>query len=393
MRKILSFFLPAFLFASILSHLKNRELEYDKQNALQNAIQTKRSWINPVILQYQYNKSYTDGTFSATAKIYSVSVNQPIFKSGAIYYSIRYANLQKNYSLASLEIQKRALIKQAYDLVYEYKITNLNEEILKLQIQNAKINVKRKKEEFASGEADSSELDNAILNLNSLKLSLADLKISKKQIENSFANISDLNISEVKLPVFKAISKKEFLNDNLNYYMAKINAKMQKDLYKMQIGNQLFTVSLNGNYAYQKNETPLGYTNQHTYSFGFSVTLPLSVNAKPQIEQAKIAYLKSKISLMDKKRELINNFDFIVYQIKTLKRKLKIYDQNIKIYDNLIKNIKDSIKAGNATEDDLTVMENSRKVAVLNKKIIKLQIQQLLLDLYYQLSTVSFSNN
>jgi outer membrane protein TolC len=96
---------------------------------------------------------------------------------------------------------------------------------------------------------------------------------------------------------------------------------------------------------------------------------------------------------MDKKRELINNFDFIVYQIKTLKRKLKIYDQNIKIYDNLIKNIKDSIKAGNATEDDLTVMENSRKVAVLNKKIIKLQIQQLLLDLYYQLSTVSFSNN
>jgi outer membrane protein TolC len=394
LKKFLSFILPGLLFASVLSPLKNKEFKYDLQKTIQNAIQTKNSWINPIILQYQYNKSYNNGSANiSTQYLYSISINQPIFKTGAIYYSIKYAKVQKNYSLLQIELQKRALIKQAYDLAFDYKINELNEKILKLQIKNAKIDVKRKKEGFLSGTTDSSTLDNAILNLNSLKLSLADVKLSQEQIINSFKNISDMNISKVVLPHLKLISKKKYLKSNLSLFSQKLNEKINKYLYKMQIGNQLVTVSFNASYNYQKTKDFTGINKQHFYNFGFSVTLPLSINSKPAIEQSKISYLKSAVLYNDKKRELINNFNSIINQIKTLKYKIKIYSQNIKIYDNLIKNIKDSIKAGNATYEDLEIMQNSKEAAIINKKILSLQIQKLLLNLYYQLSGVSFSNS
>jgi len=57
----------------------------------------------------------------------------------------------------------------------------------------------------------------------------------------------------------------------------------------------------------------------------------------------------------------------------------------IKIYKDLISSIKDSIKVGNATMLDLTILKNSQKTNELNIKILELQKEKLLLNLYYKL--------
>jgi len=383
MRKIL-FFIPFFVYAGILSEIKQKEIDFDRLKTIKDSQETKKSWINPIIFQYSYQKDNTLGSVTTT-NLFSISINQPIFKSGAIYYSIKYANLAKKYNLDQVELQKRALIKKALDLVYDYKISKLNEKIVKLKIKNAKIDVKRKKEAFLSGSGDSSLLDNAILGLNSLKLSLEDIRTNINQIKYSFANLSDLNIDNVKLPHFKIISKDKFLNENIELNSQKIYKKIKNYLYKMQVGNQLLTVSFNGSYNYKETENKK-IDKQNYYIVGISASVPLDVNAKTKIEKTKIDYLKSQVLLQDKIKELLNNYKMTIEKINSLKNKLKIYDENVKIYNSLINSTQESIKAGTSTLLDLEVLQNSKMQAVLNKRIVELQKRALIkkaLDLVY----------
>ncbi len=387
--KKLFFLIPFFLYASILSDIKQNELNIDRLKSVKEAKETKRSWINPVMLQYLYQKDNISG-YQSTTNQFSISINQPIFKSGAIYYSIKYADILKKYKLKNLELQKRALIKQALDLAFDYKINLLNKKILDLKIKNAKIDVERKKEAFLSGTGDSSLLDNAILNLNNLKLSMQDVISSLIQIKSAFKNLSDVNIETVKLPYFNILSKSEYLNKNIELLTQKEFEKIKYYLYKMQLGNQLLTISFNGSYNYKKYENKRISDKQNYYTVGLSATLPIDMNAKTRVEKTKLDYLKSKYLFEDKKRALLNTFNMILAQINSLKKKIKIYKENIKIYDSLINSTKESIKAGSATQLDLEVLENSKMASFLEIKIINLKIQKNLLELYYKL--VSFSN-
>ncbi len=389
MRKLI-FLVPFLLQASILSDLKLKELNLDKEKSLKDAIETKRSWINPINLQYSYTKDNIQG-IQTTTQLYSISINQPIFKSGAIYYSIKYANVLKKYNLDQIELQKRNLIKQAYDFVYDYKVLKLQKEILIKNIENAKIDVLRKKEAFLNGIGNSSELDNAIIKLNSLKLNLEDINYQLSQIKNSFSTISSLNIEEVTLPKLKLIKQNEYLNNNIELKAQQKLKNIKSYLYKMQRGNQLLTISLNGSLNHKKFENKLLSDTQNYYTIGLSATLPISINAKTKIEKTKIDYLKSVLLIEDKKRQLRSEYNIALSQIKSLKNKINIYKENLSLYNNLIDSTLDSIKAGNATTLDLKVLNNSKMVDLINIKILKLKIQKTLFSLYYKL--ISYTNN
>jgi len=384
--------LPFLLFAnnSLLNDLKLKELNYDKQYSLQDAKDTSTSWINPIMLQYSFTKDNMLKSTDTYTKTFSISINQPVFKSGAIYYSIKYAAHSKAYNLLNIKLNRRALIKNALDIAYDYKITKINEEILKLNIENAKIDIKKKKEDFLNGVGDSTFLNNAVLNLNSLLLNLEDMKMNLDNLKYSFKNISSLNLDMLKLPVFKLINKNEYLKNNLELIKQKKFKEVKKDLYKMQIGNQLVSVNFNASLNWQdvnyKNNTPALQDNSlNYYRVGFSINMPISFNALNKIEKTKIDYLKSQILIADKKLSLANQYNSILRELKAYDRKIKIYQSNIKIYDDLISSTKDSIEAGNATVLDLKILQNSRKTMKLNIEILKLKKQKALLNLYYKL--------
>ena len=396
MKKYLFLLLPAFLLSdNLLNDLKQKELNLDKEQTIQESKDTEKSWINPIVLQYSYSKDNTLGDIKTVNKIYSISVNQPVFKSGAIYYSIKYANHLKKYNLINLELKKRDLIKQALDLAYDYKIAKLNQKIIYLNISNTKIDIKKKKEEFLNGVGDSTLLNNAVLELNNLKLTLEDIKSNLENLKYQFKNISSLDIDKIKLPVFKLLSEKKFINSNLELISQKKLKKVKYDLYKMQLGNQLLSVNLNGSLnwqktSYSKNTLQFQNSKNDYYRVGFSITLPISFNAVNKIQKSKIDYLKSQTLIEDKKIILKNMYKNILNQIKTIDKKIAIYKQNIKIYDDLINSTMDSITAGNATQLDLQILQNSRKTNFINIQILKLQKQKLLLSLYYKLQNVSF---
>jgi len=375
--------IPFLLNAGILNEYKQKELNLDKKLSIIEAKKTKKSWINPIIIQYQYSGNSANKDNFSHQQVFTISLNQPIFKSGAIYYSIKYANDLKSFNLTNLKLQRNALIKQALDLVYDYKITFLNKKILDLNIKNAEIDVKRKKVDYQKGTLDLTFLNNAILNLNNLKISLQNLNYNLEEIKSNFKNISSADIDKLNLNIFKIISQKEYLNKNLELKIAKKQIKINKDLHKMQIGDTLFSIFVNASWNYQKNDYPLKKENNY-YNAGIGISFPIDFTAKEKREKTKLNLLKSNIVFLDKKNQLKNEYLKIIKQINFLSKKIKIYKDNIKIYSELIKSTKDSIEAGNATLDDLQILQNSQKINFLNIKIIKLQIQKLLLNLYYK---------
>ena len=389
MKRVL-IFLPFVAWASLLSDLKLKEIDLDKKEAYHSSKETEKSWINPLMLTYSYSKDNSLGDIKTTNTLFSISVNQPVFKSGAIYYSLKYAKHLKSYTVLNIEKKKRELIKTAYDLAIDYKITKLNEKIILLNIKNAKIDIKKKKEDFLNGVGDSTFLNNAVLNFNSLKLSLEDIKLNLVNLKYSFKNLSSLDIEKVELPKFRLVTKNEFVNKNIDYLIEKKNKKVKKDLYKMQVGNQLLSVNLNASLNWQeidysKNTPQLNDVKTDFYRVGVSVTLPLSANALNKIEKSKVEYLKTELNAEDVKNTLINKYYNLVSQIKTLDNKIKIYRENIKIYDDLINSTIESITAGNATEDDLRILKNSQKTMKYNIEITKLKKEKIMLSLYYNL--------
>jgi len=387
--------IPFVLQAGILSSLQEQNLKIQKKESIQQSIQTEKSWINPIILQYTVSKTNSVKPNTQITDTFVVSINQPIFKSGAIYYSIKYAAMLKKYNLENLKLQRKTLIKNAYSLAIDYKINQLQKKIILLQIKNAKIDIKRKKEEYQNGTLDINFLNDALLSLNNLRLSLEDLEYSNQDIVYAFKNISDMDIKNVNVKLFKIIPKEEYIKNNLKLKLDRQQKRIKYDLYKMQVGNTLFSIFLNASLTYQKThftDQSLAFqdSKMNFYNIGFGVSLPLDISANNKIEAAKLQYLKSNIDILQTKRELINTYQKILKQIKYLNDKINIYKDNIKIYNSLIASTKDSIKAGNATLDDLKILQNSQQTNFLNIKILKLQIQKLLLDLYY--TTTFFGN-
>ena len=385
--------IPFFLNAGILSDLQNKTLDLQKNRIVEDSKATEKSWINPVIFQYTVNKDNRLENTKTTTKTFSVTLNQPVFKSGAIYYSIKYAKDSKNLNINNLILTKRKLIKTALDLAYDYKITKLNENIIKLQIKNALIDVKRKKEEYKNGTLDLTFLNNAIISLNSLKLSLEDIIQNLDNIRFNFKNISDADIEKINLNLFNIISLKKYLNSNIELLNKKLAQKVNKDLYKMQIGDVLLTVFVNASWNYQD----VSYSNsrynddkKNFYSVGAGVSVPFDFTAGNKIQKAKVNYLISKLDYLQKKRELENEYKNIFSNIISINKKMNIYKENIKLYDELIASTENNIKAGTATPDDLTILQNTREENILQIRILKLQIQKLLLNLYYKLQ--NFSN-
>jgi outer membrane protein TolC len=386
MKKLL-FIIPFLLNAQILSPLQQKLLDKDLNKAVVSGDKLKNSWINPIILQYKYNRSNQIESNIQTTNQFGVSINQPIFKSGAIWASVKYAKYLKNENLEKINLQKRTLIKQAYDILLNIHKINISIQKQKLLIKNANIDIQRKKEQYLSGILDSSFLDNAILNKNNLEVALEDLVFKKKELIDNFKTLSDLDYKSVALPHLELISKNKYLT-NLNLKIAKQNIKVKKALKGMNLGNSLVSVNFLANYTNidtKYSKQTLLYQNDisNFYNIGFSVTIPLDVNTPKTIQESKIDYLKSVLEYRDKVSQSISQYDTQIANIKAIDKKIDIYKNSIATYNSLIEATKNNIKAGTSTDLDLETLQNSKQINQLNIESLQIDKQSVLLELYY----------
>ena len=371
-----------------LSHLKEQELNLDKKTAITQAKKLRDSWINPINMSYLYQ---TGNQFpNQELKNFTISVNQPIFKSGGIWAAIKYANAKKIASLYGVRAKRKNLIFLVIELGYKYKKLLLQIKKQKLLIKNAYIDVEVKKDNYLHGLLDSTFLNSAIINKNRAKLALLELKSQKAQLLQNIKDLSDIDINTYELPRFSLIDKTKFLQNNILLKKSKEESKAA-NIYKfMNIARYLPTISVVANYNYQVMKGSLyfpGYSykdSYHTYGLRFSMPL-FDINSFKVIQEAKIAYLKSQNNYFQTKREKIDAYKSIIKQLKIVDEKIALTKEDKKLYEDLLKQTKALYKAGEKTRYDVETLKNSAQIKDLELKMYEYDKQLLLLKLYKEL--------
>ncbi len=371
-----------------LSNLKLQELNLSRQKALIEAKKLRDSWINPIQMSYLYQRG--DQFPNQRFENFTISVDQPIFKSGGIYKAITYAAAKKRESLLGVRLSKKELIAQVLELLYKRKKLLFQIKKQQLLTKNARLDVLMKKEQYLSNTLDSTFLDNAILQKNRNELALLELKQSLAQLDERLKSLSDIDPNAISLPTFSLLPQKRFLHSNLALKRADAAIAGAKDFYGMSIARYLPQVSLQASYNYQKMRGSLyfpGYSySDHFFVYGVRLSMPLfDINALKNIELAKIDLLKSKNSLAQLRREKRALFERIQRELALIAKKIELAKEDERLYAKLLEDTKERVEAGEKTLYDEEIMQNSLQTKRLDQKIYELDRQILLLQLYKEL--------
>lgn len=366
---------------SILSDTRKKSFELSIKQNKQNSKKLKKDWINPILLQYKKNL----GEDNKTGQVL-ISINQPIFQSGGIYQAIKYANSTYDYASLEVEQQRKELIKQALNILFNIKKIELNIKKAKLTLQNAKIDVNRKKEQVLNGFLDASYLDNALLTLNTTKHSLLNYKYQKKELINKFDSISSKEYTDFDLPTLKLFSKEEFFKNNIEIKKAKANISKKGNYSYMTMAKYL--PSINAYYTYSRyhdTNKDIKLSKQSEQNFGLTLNIPLDTRTLNDIESKKIDYLKSKLNLQNTIDDENNFFKTNLQKIDMLDERIKITQEDIEVYDSILSIINEEKEAELKTQSDLDTLQNSAKIKQYDKDIYKIDKQITLLDMYVKL--------
>ena len=391
---ILCSFVASVLYADELGDIlsKNKTLLFDYQYESNDLESDKlsNSWINPVRLQYR--KNYSTQFKDRTSKVgtFSVMIDQPIFRSGGIYYAIKYSDALRAANATEITLQKRKMIGDAVSILFNLKKTRLEQQKMKLLIKNDTIDIHQKRDSYNAGLLDSSFLDQAILKKSQDEASLLEMDLRLLELKQKFSLLSDKNPDTLRLPKLHLMNKERYRSENLELKKDILDAKKAAYNEKITWAKYLPTLSLQGQYI-DGDLNPL-FANpvirERYYNYGFSVSMPLDVNSFADIEVSKVNKLRAAVQVLDKKETIAQEYGWIYNSLHILDKKIHLAQKDEKVYQNLFRVTKNLEKAGEKTSLDSSIMQNSLQIRKIDQKIYKIDKQIQLLKLYIRMENV-----
>ncbi|MDD2640352.1 MAG: TolC family protein, partial [Arcobacteraceae bacterium] len=267
---------------AILSKERLELFQLSQEKAQEDAAKLKKDWINPITYKLSKTQKEDHNPLKST-----ISVNQPIFKSGGIYKAILYANSIEKYSHLDIELQKKSMIKDATTLLFEIHKINYTIKKQELLIANADLDVLRKREQVLNGISDTSFLDNAILDANTKKNTLAELMHQKNELLNNFNNLASNSYESFELPEFTLIEDQAYIDNNLNIMKIKEDVESKNHFSFMTISKYLPTVNFTYDYTkYHDYDNDLTI-NENRELMGLNVTVPLDFRTLNDIQSSR----------------------------------------------------------------------------------------------------------
>ncbi|MEA3512988.1 MAG: TolC family protein [Campylobacterota bacterium] len=363
----------------ILSHTKKDILNYSYEKSKEDSSKLKNDWINPITYKFIYNQ----GDEYTTSKSF-ISVSQPIFKSGGIYYAIKYANSMEKLGKTTIDTQKKELVKQALNLLFEINKIDITIEKQKLLIRNAKLDIDRKKEQVLNGILDTSFLDNAIIESNMKENSLIDLEYQKYSLINNLSKISNKSYHELELPTFSLLDESAYIENNIYLKQVKEDIDSSYWMKNMVTSNYLPTINLTADYTkYHETDDMTSLQGEDTFkNIGFNITIPLDIKYSYNIASYKLAYLQKKLTLEDTKQDELLKFKSLIQKIASLDKKIEIAKKDVYLYDSLLTQMIEQQTVGMKTQSDVDTMINSKDIKKLDIKSLNIDKQIELLEIY-----------
>ena len=374
----------------ILSENKEQIFDYQFQSNELESDMLSKSWVNPITLRYKKNYSTQFVDRTTETGNFSIVVDQPIFRSGGIYYGIKYSEALRNANIAELKLQKRTMIGDAVSILFNMKKTKLEQKKMKYLIKNDRIDIRQKRDSYESGLLDSSFLDQAILKKSQDETTLLQLELNFMELQQRFSLLSDKNPDNLKLPALKLISKEDYRDENLELKRDQLRAEQSAYNANVTWAKYLPTVALQGQYI-DGDLNPLYFNpnlEEKYYNYGFSVSMPLDINAFDDIEVSKVQKLKAAVEVLERKETVDEEYGWIYNSLTILDKKITLAKKDETVYQNLFKVTKNLAQAGEKTSLDSDIMYNSLQIRKIDQKIFKIDKQVHLLKLYVRVENV-----
>jgi outer membrane protein TolC len=378
-----------------ISGLKHKEFNYDYEKSVLEKKKLRDSWIQPLQLRYTISKSnpYNEqGASTQKTQNAAIVMDQPIFRSGGIYYGIKFAEASYEYNKYSIDVAKRKLIKEAVQLLIQIKQNELNLQKQELQIDNSRINLELKQEQYLNGQLDSGFLNNAVIEKNKVTQALFDLQTNHERLISKFETISDLDYKEASTPHLRLVSSEQFLEHNID--IKQLQSEGERNLYNknVTIAKYLPSVSLTAGYNWDKLENPSfaglpvsSPPETQYYNYGLKATIPIDFNSYRDVESSRVEYLKSLVVIDDKKRELASLYEQVTQNLNNYDKKIVLSEENKALYAKLLDETTQLYTAGYKTTYDVQTLKNSVKIEEVEQQIFELDKQLELLNLYEKL--------
>ena len=377
---------------SILSSNKSLLFDYDFESNDLESDKLSKSWINPIQLQYRknYNTQFSNKTIGLGT--YSVTIDQPIFRSGGIYYAIQYSEALRKANASDLTLQRRKLIGDAVSILFNLKKNKLEQAKMSLLIKNDKIDIHQKRDSYEAGLLDSSFLDQAILKKSQDEASLLEMELNLLELKQRFALISDKNPETLKVPSLKLINREDYTRENLDLKTDRYRAEVSDYNEKVTWAKYLPTVSLQGQYT-NGDINPLfvgpgSRLQEEYYNYGFAVSMPIDINALTDVEASKVEKLRAAVQVIDRQEKVLEEYQWIVNSLEVLDKKIILAKKDESIYKSLFRVTKNLADAGEKTSLDTAIMQNSLNIRKLDQKIYSIDKQVQLLKLYVRVENV-----
>jgi len=375
-----------------LSGLKEEQFRLEQQRIDAQSSTLRDSWIQPIRLQYTYMKSDPYGS-DQTAQNTTVVIDQPLFKSGGIYYAVKFADASHRNATDTLEQQRRALIKQTVSLLMQIRQSDLRQQRQQRVIENARINLEQKRELFLGGQLDSGFLDSAMIEDNTATLALYDIETALVKLKASFRALSDLDPDTAPLPTLSFVTEAQFLEANTELRRLQSQTLMQEYNSDVTFAKYLPQLNLVAGYNREVSEgvvypflaTPLPETKEEYYNYGFKVSMPLDINSISDTEAARVSHLKSRVELQDKAREQRALYEQVRHNLDNYDRKIALAESNRELYSKILDETRLLHEAGYKTAADVRNLENSVAIQEFDRAIYGLDRQLELLELYEKL--------
>ena len=371
-----------------ISENKKEQFKYDYQKNEAESSKLRDSWIAPLNLNYSYSKSnpYDNKQMQEST---SVQMDQPIFQSGGIYYGIKFAQASKIYGEYSIDVAKRKLVKDAISLLMQIKQMDLKASKQNLMIKNSEISLAQKEEQYLNGQLDSGFLDNAIIERNIVIQALYDIETNKERLISKFNAISDMNYENTSVPTLKLLTKEQFLGSNIILNMSQSEIDKNRYNKNVTVTKYLPRVSLTAGYNWKNSEdqkfspdAPSFSNRTDYYNYGVKASMPLDINTFRDVESSRVDYLKSKVLIEDRKREIIAIFEQVMQNVENLEKKKQLSVENRELYQRLLSDTKELFAAGYKTKYDVELLENSVEIQNRDIEIYEIDKQLELLSLY-----------
>jgi len=375
--------------SDILSQDKSQLLKYQNE---QNEVQThqlENSWINPVMLQYSKNYSTQFGDTVDTQQ-FIVSIDQPVFKMGGIWAAVKYAKALGQANALDIELQKRQLISQALNILFNLKKSKLQLAKLNLSIENDNLDIQIQKESYEEGLSNRSLYDQALLKRNQDITSKLELELNIAKLENDFSLLSEHNPHTLTLPNFAMIDKSRYMEEQLELKRDSFRVEEKKHNKYMTLTKYLPEISINGRYTDEDLNplfaSPGSRIKEQYYNYGFKVTLPISINSFDDVQASKIEYLNAQVTLNDKRKIVANNFKLAQKRLENIDKKIALSKDDMTHYESMLLTAQDLEALGDRTTLDTQIVANSVKIRELDQEIYKVDAQIELLGLYVNVS-------